>query len=83
MIAEQGSTLVCAEVKTWGSTPFHDLERSITGRKRRTIINTTRRFLEENPEYADYFVRYDLLFVKPDAEALEHIEDAFQETGAV
>lgn len=83
VIAEKESTLVCAEVKTWNHVPYYDLERAVNARKRHTIITASKHFLKENPRFTNYFVRYDLLFLEPETDSLRHVEDAFQETGAV
>ena len=83
VIALKDSTLICAEVKTWRSIPLDGLEHAISRRKRHSIIATSKRFLRDHPEYGDHFIRYDLLFVEPEAGNLRHFEDVFQETGAV
>lgn len=82
IVAYEGDTLVFAEVKTWRGIPLAELEFSVDSRKRRTIVRESRRFLLEHPEFDEMYIRYDLIFIDPDEGTIEHIADAFTETGA-
>ncbi|MFO7848649.1 MAG: YraN family protein [Spirochaetia bacterium] len=81
IVAYEGNTLVFAEVKTWRGVPFEELGFSVDMRKRHTIVRESKRFLLEYPEYDEMFIRYDLIFIDPDTNTVEHIADAFTETG--
>lgn len=82
IVASEGDTIVFAEVKTWRGIPIVELEFSVDSQKRRTIVRESRRFLMEHPEFDEMYVRYDLVFIDPDKRTVEHITDAFTETGA-
>ena len=82
IVALKDDTLVFVEVKTWRGVSFEDIGFSVDERKRQTIVMESKRFLSQFPDYKNTFVRYDLIFIDPENGALEHVADAFTETGA-
>lgn len=81
LIAVTGKTLVVIEVKAWDAYGEDQLEFSIGTRKIRSIIRTTRDFMKHRREYADYRVRFDVIFLQPDSGDIRHLEHAFTEMG--
>ena len=79
IIAKQDNTLVFIEVKTSRVYSEDSLEYSINDRKRRKIINTSRYFLKENPEYQEYNIQYDIIFISQKDGKIIHIKNAFYE----
>jgi putative endonuclease len=79
IIATQGEVLVFVEVKTSTKFPCDSLEYSIDRKKRERIIESSKYFLFQFPEYEDYTIRYDIIFVsKRDCKVI-HIKNAFYE----
>lgn len=81
IIAAKDMTLVCAEIKTWGSVEVDEIEYALNGRKRRTYTDLCRYFLYTNEEFRDYMIRFDVVFVDANDGRVIHIEDAFTENG--
>jgi putative endonuclease len=77
IIALDGETVVFAEVKTWSSLGFADLEQSINRKKQKRIIETAKYFLSSHREYNGRDVRFDVLLL--DILDIKHIESAFLE----
>jgi len=77
IVCEKDRFLVFVEVKAWRSLGIEELGRAIDCRKRRRIVNAARVFLGQHREYEDTLIRFDVVFVHPDAETSEHIEGAF------
>lgn len=55
------STLVFIEVRQRQHSNFGDAALSVTASKQRKIIKTAQYFLQQNPEYADYNCRFDVI----------------------
>ena len=81
IVARNEDTLIFVEVKTWSSIPFGELSFSLDERKRRKIVEESKRYIAEHPDKEGLFVRYDLVFVVPESGEIEYIRDAFTETG--
>lgn len=79
IIAKHDNVLVFIEVKTSNVYSEDSLEYSIDNRKRRRIINTSRYFLKENPEFEDYTIQYDIIFISQQDGKINHIKNAFYE----
>ena len=81
LVAAKDDELVFVEVKRWTSYGAESLERGIGRQKRRRIVETSKLYLLEHPEFDDYSIRYDVLFVPGTGRGARHIEDAFREEG--
>jgi len=81
LVAAKDSELVFVEVKRWTSYGADSLERGIGPRKRHRIMETSKQYLLEHPEFDDCSIRYDVLFVPGTGRKVCHIEDAFREEG--
>ncbi|GHV89779.1 UPF0102 protein [Spirochaetia bacterium] len=87
IIARDGDTLVFIEVKAWSSYGMEDLEYGISAKKQRRIIETAKYFLATHREYNDMAIRFDVVFVSPnainggaiDGAAIRHLASAFME----
>ena len=79
IIAKQGSMLIFVEVKTSNVYSEETLEYSVNYRKRNKIITTSRYFLMKNPEYDEYEIRYDIIFICGQDRKVIHIKNAFEE----
>jgi putative endonuclease len=81
LIVQKGDELVFAEVKRWTSYAEDTLEQSLAQRKRQRIVETSKRYLFEHPEFDGFSIRYDVLFVPGTGREVHHIKDAFREEG--
>ena len=81
LIAAKDSEVVFVEVKCWTSYGADSLERGIGRRKKHRIMETSKSYLLEHPEFDGYSIRYDVLFVPGTGRTARHIEDAFREEG--
>lgn len=79
IIAKHDNTLIFIEVKTTNVYSRDVLEYSVNYRKRKKIIATSRYFLKENPEYEEYNIQYDIIFVSQQDGKIIHIKNAFCE----
>ena len=78
IIATQGTVLLFVEVKT--SIYSEDsLEYSVNSRKRNKIIRTSQFFLVKNPEYNEYSIRFDIIFISQQNRKITHIKNAFDD----
>ena len=77
IIAQDGETLVFAEVKSWSSYGPEDLENSITRKKQARIIETAKYFLSIHRKYSHMKVRFDVIFLGN--QGMRHLESAFVE----
>jgi putative endonuclease len=77
LIAQDGTTIVFVEVKTWSVYSVDDLQYSINEKKQYRIIETAKQFLVSRPEYNDRAVRFDVVFIGPSATT--HLVSAFTE----
>ncbi|MCL2834115.1 MAG: YraN family protein [Treponema sp.] len=77
IIAQDGQTLVFAEVKTWSVFGIDALEYGIDQKKQRRIIETAKYFLVVHRKYRYMAIRFDVIFIAPDR--ITHLESAFTE----
>jgi putative endonuclease len=76
LIAEEGDTLVFAEVRMRRSAGFGGAAESITSAKRARLMAAARLYLTRRPEAS---CRFDVFLVGGDATKIEWIRDAFGE----
>ena len=80
LIAEKDGTLVFAEVKTLPASTLETVEHVLGGIKQKKIIETAKRFLLENRQYSNSYIRFDVLIVDvPFYSPVYHIKNAFSE----
>ncbi|GHU05332.1 UPF0102 protein [Spirochaetia bacterium] len=77
IVALDGETIVFAEVKAWSSYGIENLEYGINQKKQRRIIETAKYFLSIYRKYNYMTVRFDVVFIGPDA--ITHLASAFME----
>jgi putative endonuclease len=77
LVALDGDVIVFIEVKAWKFNGIEDLEYGINQKKQRRIIETAKYFLFLHREYSYMAVRFDVVFVGP--EAITHLASAFTE----
>ena len=77
IIAQDGQTIVFAEVKSWLSYGIDALEQSLDAKKQYKIIETAKYFLSVNREYRYMAIRFDVIFISPDE--IIHLASAFTE----
>ena len=81
IIARDDDEIVFVEVKRWDTLGFDSIEQGINRNKRNRIITCSKYYLAENEWYQDKLVRYDVVFHNGCLSGLEHIRNAFTETG--
>lgn len=81
IIATRENTLVCAEVKTWRKMPLDSIEYSINRKKQRTYIQLCSSYIDMNPRFRAYYVRFDVVYINASSGQIKHIADAFMENG--
>jgi putative endonuclease len=81
LIVRKDDELVFAEVKSWTAYEEEALEQGISRRKIRRIVETSKYYLAEHPEFDGFSLRYDVLFVPGTGRKVHHIQDAFREEG--
>ncbi len=81
IIAREKNSLVFVEVKRWKKIGMENLEYAINAVKKRRIIETSRQYMYENPEYGNFSVRYDVVLVYGNEYRILHIDNAFSEVG--
>ncbi|GHV70466.1 UPF0102 protein [Spirochaetia bacterium] len=77
IVALDGEAIVFVEVKAWSSYGIENLEYGINEKKQRRIIETAKYFLSIHRKYNYMAVRFDVVFVSPDA--ITHLASAFME----
>lgn len=75
IIAVRDNKIVFFEVKTWKSAYWEDLHFSINKAKIHKLQILAEIFFQENPEYGDYEVGFDLILLSWRMEELNHIEN--------
>lgn len=70
-------TLVLVEVKNWDKSLRDSLGLSVNERKKDRIRRVAEVYLEMNPVFKEYFLRFDLIFLSGRMGELEHFENAF------
>lgn len=79
IIAQNGTTVVCVEVKT-SAYPERALY-ALQQRQQRRIQNAYLQFIQQYPIYADYGVRFDVMICVTGQKPV-HIQNAFGESNA-
>ena len=77
IIAQDGESLVFAEVKTWSVYGIDSLEYGINEKKKQKIIESSKYFLSLHREYKYMAIRFDVLFISP--HGITHLASAFTE----
>ncbi|MDR1950283.1 MAG: YraN family protein [Spirochaetaceae bacterium] len=77
LIARDGDTIVFVEVKAWSAYGYGDLRYGINKKKQQRVIETAKYFLAVHREYNCMAVRFDVVFVGP--QAITHLRAAFME----
>ncbi|MBQ9238118.1 MAG: YraN family protein [Treponema sp.] len=81
IVARHGALLVFVEVKTLPAGNVELLAHELDERKRRRVVETSKRFLVNHREYSNDYIRYDVIVVDmPGYPDIYHIENAFWET---
>ena len=75
IIAVKGYKIVFCEVKNWDYLGWEDLQHSINKSKILRMRNLAVLYLQENPQYKDYTVGFDLVLLSRRMNELDHIED--------
>ena len=81
LIVRKDNEIVFAEVKHWTSYDEDALEQGIPQAKMKRIMETSKCYLLEHPEFDGFSLRYDVLFVPGTGRKVCHIKDAFREEG--
>src|SRR3979409_1709034 len=76
LIAEEGGTLVFAEVRMRSRAGYGGAAESVTGAKRARLLAAARLYLTRRPQAS---CRFDVLLVGADPTKVEWIRDAFGE----
>jgi putative endonuclease len=78
IIAKQEDTIIFVEVKTRSSSIENAL-KSVSLRKQQKLVRTAQVFLSKNPEYEDFYTRFDVIAVVVNNHKTEikHLEEAF------
>lgn len=80
IIAIKNNILIFFEVKTLSHTTTDTLEIILGKIKQKKIIQTAKLFLQNNRQYIESYIRFDVLVVDmPGYPPVYHIEDAFRE----
>jgi putative endonuclease len=79
IIAVHEGQLVFIEVKSWKNTGFENLEYAVNRNKRNRIIESSKKYIFENPVYADFSIRYDVILITERENRIYHINNAFSE----
>ena len=79
LIALDGETLVCVEVKYRRTATLLSAQLAVTPAKQRKIIQTALVYLNHHPEHANRLIRFDIVAISDDC--IRHLSDAFQSNG--
>lgn len=80
IIVKKDDTLVFVEVKTLPNGTVDMLEKELNTNKQNRIIKTSKRFLINNRQYSNSYIRYDVILIDmPGLKPVYHIENAFTE----
>ncbi len=83
IVCSRETVLVFTEVKNWASFGYEEMERALNRAKRKKIFAASKGFLQENPVFETYSIRYDLIYMNGPGKQIKHVENAFTETGAI
>lgn len=80
IIAKQDECVIFVEVKTIPKGNIDTLSRLLDKRKQEKILKTAKYYLENNRQYSNYYIRFDVLVMGlASLEEVYHIENAFLE----
>ena len=80
IIAFKDETIVFIEVKTLPNGTIDMIKKELNYQKQQRILKTSKRFLLNNRQYSNSYVRYDVIVIDmPGYETVYHIENAFAE----
>lgn len=79
LVLRKNDEIVFVEVKYWSAYSEDAIEYGINPGKRARILRSSRHFLMENPQYDEFHIRYDVLFLPGTGKTARHIRDAFGE----
>lgn len=79
IIVQENDKLIFVEVKRWRNMGIENLEYAINRTKRKRIIESSKQYLYENPRYADFHLRYDVILIAENDSQIYHINNAFSE----
>lgn len=80
IIVEKAETVVFIEVKTLPNGTPDMLKRELNYQKLQRIVKTSKRFLQNNRQYSNSYVRFDVIIIgMPGLPQVYHIENAFAE----
>lgn len=74
LLALKGRTLAAVEVKTRGGEA--EALEAITPRNRKRVENALHYFLAAQPEFSDYFMRFDVIVLSPRF-GIRHLDNAW------
>ena len=81
IITTDKDCLVFVEVKSWFTYGYEDMEYAINKRKMRNIIVTALEFVGKHPDYANFNLRFDVVFLSRKTGELCHLTNAFEGEG--
>ncbi|HQC27356.1 MAG TPA: YraN family protein [Treponemataceae bacterium] len=80
IIAKQDECVIFVEVKTIPKGNIDTLSRLLDKQKQEKILKTAKYYLENNRQYSNYYIRFDVLVMGlASLEEVYHIENAFLE----
>jgi putative endonuclease len=79
IIARNSDELIFIEVKHWKNLTFENLEYAINRTKQKRIIESSKKYVYENPVFADFNLRYDVILISDNDNNIYHINNAFSE----
>lgn len=79
VICTKDNKLAFVEVKSRSNNTITDPLQSVTRAKQKKLIKAAHAFLEQNPNYADFDIQFDVVSIifTPNKPQIEHIEEAF------
>jgi putative endonuclease len=83
IIADDNGVIVFVEVKALLFYTMESLEIAVNEKKQKRIIETAKCFLQNNREYSEAEVRFDVIFIGPDDKGertFDHLANAFGES---
>jgi len=81
IICEDEQVLYFIEVKTWSTLGFETMEQGIDRKKMNKILQTSRYFLLQYPDYNERNIQYGLVYIGSHGQKLTFLPNAFSETG--
>lgn len=80
IIVKKDDKIIFVEVKSLPNGNFDYLSKVLNKDKQERIIKTSKRFLLNNRQYSNSYIRYDVIVIDmPGMSEVYHIENAFME----